>query len=767
MSYDLSVNATNSVAKGTVIYEKGEPLQSIVLVLKGRVTLQTDGVKTVLGSGNFIGISDVKSGRHSFTCTALDDSVLYGLPVGNPAQAFLLIDEKPQYRGLLITSLNYFLMDLYKIFQKLKKDAEETKTFVKGHYAKYREISNASGHMADSIPSLERMAQTEEKEFSLPDGLSYFLQCCRIPVEAQRNFFAANEYVAKEHFKQQSTLVPVLLDGCRHYAEELLRYFRFMIMDEKNLFTLIGKMALQAKKAGQDDTNLSDMLDRILEKINETENLLTETAGIEPNLDRERMEQVYFSLLSDDAGSLEAFEKEDLGVLNGSLAQIVEYAPVHMKVAAEFTEAMEQFLVLTDKFARTPEAAAIRKKVSSAFFELYEAVVCKSFDDPKPPLAVRLFLRYGYVSEELLTEAELRTILSLPQIDNETLECKVYTMPEWLKLIYKGKKNPSKDEFDMDYEAHLRKETAEKKIDQKEAGRRFADPKERLHFEVSNLLRYADRVINGNISAFVPVLCSEGVFTRLENAVVTGTALNTAVRKVEKVDFSIFHRETMTSYEEEDITHFTLIDRFVPDFILFPVYGRNGIMWQDMEGRKKNTHARFLLPSLIEQDVEQEVMKLLAHFRWEKCRSEMGAQWNNFRYPSLTSEYTDYLQFYKKNSDLTPDRKEKVKAQLQQCNNRHRDVFTRDYQDWIMREAAGAMKLNKITRDIMFTYCPIAPEIAEGLLVQNAYQEAARRYMTRIRKEEKNIANAIHRFEKNGHPVPEEIERSRKYLLDK
>ena len=55
-------------------------------------------------------------------------------------------------------------------------------------------------------------------------------------------------------------------------------------------------------------------------------------------------------------------------------------------------------------------------------------------------------------------------------------------------------------------------------------------------------------------------------------------------------------------------------------------------------------------------------IKLMAHFRWEKCRTEMGAQWNNYRYPSLTSEYTDYLQFYKKNSDLSTEKKEKVKA---------------------------------------------------------------------------------------------------------
>ena len=766
MSYDLTTNATNSVASGTVIYEKGEPLQSVALVLKGRVTLQTDGIRTVLGSGNFLGIGDVENGKHTFTYTALDDSVIYGLPVSNLEQACLLLEEKQQYRGLLVTSINFFMMDVCKVYQKLKKESEEVGEFVQRFYENYKDLSSSSGLVTDSIPSLDRLSKLSEEVPELPSGLAYFSQCCKIPVEAQRNFFGASEYVAKEHYRGQLKVLPELVDGCRYYGESLLRYFRSMIMDEKNLFSLIGKMALDLKKSGQDDSKLSQMLDKLLEKINDTEKLLTDTAGISPNLDRDRMEEVYFALLSDDTGNLEAFDKEDISVLNGSMQQIVEYAPVHMKVADEFVQAMEEFLALTDKFARTSETKAIRKKVTDNFFELYEAVVIKSFDDANPPLAVKLFLRYGYVSEELLTQNELRALLSLPDIDNDALECKVYTLPMWLKAIYDGKKNPSKDEFDMDYEAHLRKEMAEKKITKREADRAFRDSKQRLHFEMDNLVRYADRLLNGNITSFAPVLCSEGMLNKLDKAVVKGAAVNAAVRKVEKVDYTIFYREKMASYEQAEVTHFTLVERYVPDFILFPVYGRNSLMWQDMEGRNKCSHARILLPSLVEQDLEQEVLKLLGQFRWEKCRSEMGAQWNNYRYPSLTSEYTDYLQFYRKNTDLSPDRKEKVKAQLQQCNNRHRDVFTRDYQDWILREAAGAMRLNKVARGILFTYCPISPDIAEGLLVQNAYQEASRRHMTEKRKREKNLMNAIARFEKNKVRIPQEIEQTKKYLLD-
>ena len=766
MIENLNINGTNSIAAGAVVYEKGEPVQSIALILKGRVTVWAEGVNQVLGSGNFLGICDAEAGRHSFTYTALDDLVLYGLPAGGMEQVGLLLEEKPQYRGLLVTSLNFFISNMFKNFCKLQKEAEQITDFVMEMYRDYQSFGEETGLIPEKISSLERLKEQSMETFSLPETLEYYIQCSKIPVEAQKNFYGGSAYVSRETYAGQCQVIPGLAEGCRYYSEWLYRYFRHMIMDEKNLFALIGKMAMGVKKAGQDESRFSSMLDRLLEAINELETVLIENAGVTPNLNRARMEQIYFSLLSDDDSRLDSDEGQDLQVLNGSLSQILDYAPVHGKVAEEFREKVEAFMGLADKFARTPEATAIRKAIAGGFFEIYEAVVKKSFEDANPPLAVKLFLRYGYVSEELLTENELQGLLALPDTDDAELACQVYTMPMWLRAIYEGRKNPSKDEFDTDYETMLRQEQATGALDKKDMRKALSDVDAKLHFEVEKLMRYADRVLSGNISAFVPVLCSEGVFGRLENSIVTGAAINAAVRKVEKVDYSMFYREKRASYEEVEINTFTNIVHCAPDFILFPVYGRNCLMWQDIEGRKKDSHGRILMPIFLEPDLEQETLKMLAHFRWEKCRTDMGMHWNNFRYPSLTSEYTDYLQFYKKNSELSPEKKEKVKAQLQQCNNRHRDVFARDYQDWIMREAAGAMKLNRVARSIMFTYCPLAPEIAEGLLAQNAYKEAAKRYTIEQRKQEKNIDSLIRRFEKAGRPVPEEVNRTKMYLLD-
>lgn len=53
MLENLVINGKNPVPKGTVIYEKGQPLQSVGLILKGRVVVDGDGVHTTLSSGNF------------------------------------------------------------------------------------------------------------------------------------------------------------------------------------------------------------------------------------------------------------------------------------------------------------------------------------------------------------------------------------------------------------------------------------------------------------------------------------------------------------------------------------------------------------------------------------------------------------------------------------------------------------------------------------------------------------------------------------------
>ena len=57
-----------------------------------------------------------------------------------------------------------------------------------------------------------------------------------------------------------------------------------------------------------------------------------------------------------------------------------------------------------------------------------------------------------------------------------------------------------------------------------------------------------------------------------------------------------------------------------------------------------------------------------------------GTAWNDIKVKSLTSEYSDYLQFYRKNRELSEERKEKLKYQIQRV-----EIIAEKYSLLIMR----------------------------------------------------------------------------------
>lgn len=73
-----------------------------------------------------------------------------------------------------------------------------------------------------------------------------------------------------------------------------------------------------------------------------------------------------------------------------------------------------------------------------------------------------------------------------------------------------------------------------------------------------------------------------------------------------------------------------------------------------------------------------------------KCAAVWGARWNDLSERSLTSEYCDYIQFYRKNRDLSTDAKDKLKSALQKAKNSYKEMFVRDYVSWVLYEGAGS-----------------------------------------------------------------------------
>ena len=129
------------------------------------------------------------------------------------------------------------------------------------------------------------------------------------------------------------------------------------------------------------------------------------------------------------------------------------------------------------------------------------------------------------------------------------------------------------------------------------------------------------------------------------------------------------------------------------------------------------------------------ILRLTGQFRWEMCKREQGARWNDVSERSLTSEYFDYAQFYKK-----------------------------DYCVWVLYESSGSPRLNKVVRSILFTYCTFAKEIRDKLEINPMYKEMIARYYVKQGQKKHRMDNLIQKQRNSGKAVPDEILREQEFL---
>ena len=71
MKAELKKNSVNQIIKGTDIFEEGDEVTEVGLVIKGRVRVHTEGVNLVVGSGNFLGLCDLTDKTHQVKPTML------------------------------------------------------------------------------------------------------------------------------------------------------------------------------------------------------------------------------------------------------------------------------------------------------------------------------------------------------------------------------------------------------------------------------------------------------------------------------------------------------------------------------------------------------------------------------------------------------------------------------------------------------------------------------------------------------------------------
>ena len=760
VEFKINLNAVNQFSKGTAIYTEGEPVSSVALVLKGRVKIYNCGAQIIVNSGSFLALNDLYVGRFQSTYEAYDDLIIYVFSISRREDLEILISSNKDYHGLMVAYYNRVISDLDGIYEGLINHGTRLYQFLTDNYKEYLDLAARLGCKVKTEERFKTLTMIENDLEHLRDKINYYKECKSVPLDVVKSFYSYSNVITLYQVEDQINLVNLQIELMKSLSEEVVTLVERLIDEEDTcLFRLVASLALELDKVNSNNSEVVDLMDCIIEEINSVDKFFERLVGQKLKIDRNRMEEVYHLLLtgSKKKGLSTAAQlkyasddsEQALLEMKDSYGKILEYAEVEVAKANEMKKALLDFVNLKDKFAVEDSSRLIRKQISESHYELYKKVFVKAYKDKKVPRIIEMFLELGYADERLLTQDQL---LSLYFLKGSTQEgpCKVYNIREWLTLIYEGKKEPSKNEFDLNYPEMLASLKRQGKLKDKDILEWMKNADKKLDYEIENMFRYNNRITNGKISTFVPILYKEVLSNNMDKLYVTSDDVNNAINDLLRIDFSIFDREALYVNKEKKIEKEYIMKRVYPDIILLPTFGSNGVMWQDITGKKRDSEGRFLLPIFTDTGLASIMTKIFGRFRWELCRSIQGLSWNDIKYKSLTSEYSDYLQFYRKNKELSEEKKEKVKLQIQKGRNNSRDIFTIDYEQWINYESNGAIKLNKPVREIMATYCPFAKTIRDRQMKQPLFEDAMARYnknkLTKIKELE-----ARHRYLQKEH----------------
>ncbi len=589
--------------------------------------------------------------------------------------------------------------------------------------------SSGASEFSEFNSAFSFMPETQER-------ILYFIHMYRLPVELRKTFFAADYYITASHITDASRCLEQILLKLRQSLHDLEEKIDLLYSENKvNVYKAFLKAANEMYARGLDSSSALEASSYIYGKLREISAYIELEYWHQTGLDFNYLEYSHINSIAalearnTDSDTLpniantinntQSFPEE----LINSTVKILEYSEISEDKAIFFMMNLTAFRNLRDKLSNDDTSKNIRKSVADVFFDIYRAVFKKARLLNDNSRLIKMFLSYGYMDEKILNSDQVLAIYKLAGIKDETSGSNVHYMYEWFTKIFDMEKEPSINHFGQDYYDVFRALKKRGKASDADKIAYDNDKDGRLAFEIDNMFQTNHKLCQGQLSTYFPILHSDMAPYNPIRSNVTPALIKEKLGKLLDTDYSAFYREINYRESSKGIEKELVMMSVIPDFILMPVYGSRAIMWQEIAGRVRSTPGRFLLPVFTDENLDDMLIKLVGNFRWELCRTMMGSAWNDITHSSLTSEYTDYVQFYRKNRDLSDEAKERLKALIAKHHNKMRDIFTSDYEQWINYESKGNPRLNKVARNMLFRHCPFSKGIREQLEKQPMYSD--------------------------------------------
>ena len=170
-----------------------------------------------------------------------------------------------------------------------------------------------------------------------------------------------------------------------------------------------------------------------------------------------------YDALDTEQKNLEHAKELDRAMTRGAMPDlskasesIVAYAGLDREKREEFFALYNEYLNVPDRSDSSDDMRKLRRKLTQWYYKIYEGVFLHSLEEEKLPIEINMFLNTGFFDPKIAGE-ENTTILFNYVVDYDPdPKEQVFTIYEWLLRIYERKNDPSRNEFDMDYQADLR-----------------------------------------------------------------------------------------------------------------------------------------------------------------------------------------------------------------------------------------------------------------------------------------------------------------------
>ncbi len=773
----------------------------------------------------FLGAYDIfNNSPASLSIVAAEDCNLYNYPAKTSNQIWSLVDSQKDYGTYILNSICILISNLVgtqqkiRMFNKSLKVVTENLTlffwevktrynlelapsqqFIRELEAKYTESRKETKSIipifdASTMEMRPGSARDDDSDSDDPIKIKenlradYYSHICGISQDVKKSYFNSDVFITAYNCRDAADCLLKLVNSIQLELNETEAAFSRLYSDNsESLFSVFSKAISETSARHRDTSPVMHALEYIVVRIGSAVSYFNDEYLHKLNADSDYLEYTLANLKSSvsrdpersilnaasgkpsNSGIIQESPADESSIpdeLKSSMYKILEYADIPATKAEIFLSGIASFKKLEDRNSSDDYARAIRSSITAVFFEIYEAVAKKMFRQQDNSRLLNMFINFGYMDEELLTAEQILTLYRLAGKEKISAKYPVYSMKEWLAEIYAMKADTSINEFGRDYYDVFRDLKKTGKVSDDEKRQYDADAEGRLSFEINNMLKVNQRICHGQTSIYLPILHKDMITRNLSDWQVTADKVEMSLDRILKIDFSAFSREVNYNNPELGIEKELIIKDVLPDIILLPIFGSRPVMWQEITGRNRSSPGRFLLPAFTDEDLDDMMTRLVSYFRWELCRTMMGSAWNDVTQSSLTSDYTDYIQFFKKNRDLSDEARERIKAQVQKYNNRTREIFHSDYELWINNEAKGNIRLNKVSRGIFYKHCPFNRDIREQLEKQPMYAEIATPFKFQRTRIAKEYASRYSRYIKRNGTLEPELESTLAFYRD-